>query len=95
MNASLPIVVGVAGASGTIYARRLTEVLLRSGAEVHLVFSPAAAEVAREELNLSIDLVNFDPASFVAGPTEKLRYWRTGDFRAGIASGSFRTAGMA
>jgi 4-hydroxy-3-polyprenylbenzoate decarboxylase len=95
MPLSLPIVVGVSGASGTIYARRLVDVLLRAGAEVHLVFSPAAAEVAKEELDLSIDLANFDPASFVTGPAEKLRYWRTNDFRAGIASGSFRTAGMA
>jgi flavin prenyltransferase len=92
------LVVAITGASGFPYAVRLLDVLLRAGRTVHLVISPAGVEVAKHELGLAIDLARFDAAALF-GPEvpdlARLRYHHYRDFTAGIASGSFRTAGMA
>ncbi|MGL4460643.1 MAG: flavoprotein, partial [Planctomycetia bacterium] len=50
-----PIVLAFTGASGAAYGRRLLELLLRAGREVHLTFSPSACQVFHEELGLTID----------------------------------------
>jgi flavin prenyltransferase len=87
------------GASGMPYAVRLLEVLLRAGKKIHLVFSPAGSQVVEQELGLRLRLDCFqlgdllgDKAS-VAG-SDQVTYHQYLDFRAGIASGSFLTAGM-
>jgi 4-hydroxy-3-polyprenylbenzoate decarboxylase len=94
------LVVGVTGASGAPYAVRLLEVLLRAGRTVHLTVSPAAVQVFAAELDRPVDLNRFDPAALlgpVAGhlPLSNLHYHHFRDFSAGVASGSFLTAGMA
>jgi 4-hydroxy-3-polyprenylbenzoate decarboxylase len=72
--------------------------LLKAGRTVHLVISPAATQVMERELGVRIDLDRFDPAVLLGArnvrPTA-LRYHHFRDFSAGIASGSFLTAGMA
>jgi 4-hydroxy-3-polyprenylbenzoate decarboxylase len=96
------LVVAVTGASGAAYGVRLVEVLLRAGRTVHLTVSPAGAEVIATELSraVALDAGKFDPLALL-GPAAKglelsrLRYHHVRDFRAGIASGSFLTAGMA
>ena len=55
-----PIVLAITGASGSIYAIRLLEILLSTQRDIHLVISPAAAQVFRHELGLKIDLDNFE-----------------------------------
>jgi 4-hydroxy-3-polyprenylbenzoate decarboxylase len=93
--ASSDIVVALTGASGAPYGVRLLQVLLRAGRAVHLSISPAFAEVARRELGMSIDLGRLDTAALAPeAPLERLRYHHYRDFGAGIASGSFLTAGM-
>jgi len=79
----------------------LLEVLLRSGRTVHLVMSPSAVEVAKEELERSLRLEpeHFDVRALLGDAANdldlrRLRYHHFKDFRAGIASGSFLTAGM-
>ncbi len=99
--ASTDLVLAITGASGSAYGLRLLEVLLRAGRTVHLVISPAAAEVFDRELGRSIPL---DPDSFdpkiLLGPTaagldfDRLKYHNFRNFQAGIASGSFLTGGM-
>lgn len=94
---NLPWVVGVTGASGAVYARRLLQCLLQSNREVHLVISPAGQEVFAQELGLTLDLSAFRPEQLFGAeaiPTAGLRYHRYLDLLAPIASGSFRTAGM-
>ena len=54
------LVLAITGASGSIYAVRLLEVLLASGMKVHLTISPSAVIVFREELGLTIDLDDFN-----------------------------------
>jgi len=54
-------VVAVTGASGVAYSMRLLEVLLAAGCDTHLVVSPAAQAVIKQELDLSVDLDHFQP----------------------------------
>ncbi|WP_231993769.1 UbiX family flavin prenyltransferase [Pseudobythopirellula maris] len=56
-----PIIVGVTGASGAVYAVRLLDVLLRTGREVHLAISPSGAAVIEQELGIRVDLGAFEP----------------------------------
>jgi 4-hydroxy-3-polyprenylbenzoate decarboxylase len=90
------LVLAMTGASGTPYGVRLLETLLKAGRTVHLVISPAGTEVIEQELSIRIDLKRFDPAGLVPKgvDTSRLHYHHYQDFRAGIASGSFLTAGM-
>ena len=81
-------VVAMTGASGVAYARRLVEVFCAAGCDVHLSISPAAQAILKQELDLSVDLEHFDPASLMldAGSPprdEKLRWIRSA---AGISS---------
>ncbi|MBY0460316.1 MAG: UbiX family flavin prenyltransferase [Gemmataceae bacterium] len=100
--AASDLVVAFTGASGSPYGVRLVEVLLRAGRAVHLTISPAAVEVFAAEAGATIHLnpEQFDPAALLgeraAGlPLSRLHYHHFRDFRAGIASGSFLTGGMA
>jgi 4-hydroxy-3-polyprenylbenzoate decarboxylase len=100
VSESLPIVLGITGASGAAYSVRLLEVLLAAGRQVHLSISPSGQAVTAEELGLHIDLDRFDPATLL-GPTSpalgqlgRLSYFHHRNLMAPIASGSFLTAGM-
>lgn len=102
------VVVAVTGASGSVYAIRLVEVLVKAGRTVHLVVSPAAVEVMQREQNVTIDLDRFDPGQWCSAKpnsqtlpvaddttgTGQLIYHHYRDYSAGIASGSFLTDGM-
>jgi 4-hydroxy-3-polyprenylbenzoate decarboxylase len=93
------LVLALTGASGAPYGVRLLEVLLRAGRRVHLTLSPSAVQVMEKELDRRVNLDDFDPrdllgeAAALASP-DQLAYHHFRDFRAGIASGSFLTAGM-
>jgi flavin prenyltransferase len=93
------LVLAMTGASGAPYGVRLLEVLLRAGRVVHLVLSPAATLVIEQELGRRVRLDAFrlpdlmGEAADNAAPGQAC-YHDYRDFRAGIASGSFLTAGM-
>ncbi|MDG3004091.1 UbiX family flavin prenyltransferase [Paludisphaera mucosa] len=91
----LPLVVAITGASGAPYALALLRTLLGLGRTVHLTISPSAVEVMLAEVGLAPKLNAFDPAAWLGevGPG-RLIYHHHRDFSAGIASGSFLTAGM-
>src|SRR5262245_40456988 len=94
--AATDLVVALTGASGAPYGVRLLEVLLAAGRTVHLSLSPAAAEVIEYELGRRVRLDDFDPADLLGtDPGGRLHYHHYRNFKAGIASGSFLTAGMA
>ncbi len=79
------LIVGISGASGTIYGIRLLEVLRGvPDVETHLVLSPAARRTILLETDYSVECV------------EALadRTYRSSDIAAAISSGSFRPAGM-
>jgi 4-hydroxy-3-polyprenylbenzoate decarboxylase len=61
------IVLAITGASGATYAVRLLEVLVAAGCDVHLTISSAGAQVLKQELDLGIDLDQFQPAVLLPG----------------------------
>jgi flavin prenyltransferase len=101
------LVLAMTGASGAPYGVRLLEVLLAAGRTVHLVLSPAGAQVIFQELDRRVDLEHFrltdllgdsprpsgGEGAGVRGPGQVL-YHDYRNFMAGIASGTFPTAGM-
>ena len=97
--AATDLVLAMTGASGAPYGLRLLEVLLQAGRVVHLTLSPAATEVLEQETDRRVRLDAFaltdllGDAAKQAAPGQ-VQYHHFRDFRAGIASGSFLTAGM-
>jgi 4-hydroxy-3-polyprenylbenzoate decarboxylase len=78
------IVVGITGASGVIYGKRLLEILRDLGIETHLVMSSAACITAAMELDLK-------PKDFADLASVTYSYK---DIGAACSSGSFKTLGM-
>ncbi len=64
------IVLAITGASGSIYAVRLLEVLLHSGHNIHLTISPAGCQVLKHELGLKIDLNQFSASQILPSDSE-------------------------
>jgi 4-hydroxy-3-polyprenylbenzoate decarboxylase len=93
-EAPRPIVLAMTGASGAPYGVRLLQVLCRAGRTVHLCVSDSGAWVLREELGIALPLKNPDLSVFGDPAPGRVVYHHHADFGAGIASGSFRTAGM-
>jgi 4-hydroxy-3-polyprenylbenzoate decarboxylase len=98
-NSMRPLIVGVTGASGLIYAVRTLKHVLQADGVVDLVASKASQMVWQAELGITMPL----------DPERQAQFWRTqagveragklrchpwGDVGASIASGSFRAAGM-
>jgi 4-hydroxy-3-polyprenylbenzoate decarboxylase len=84
-EASRRVVVGISGASGSIYGIRLLERLRRDPAvELHLIVSASGKRTLVEETDLTVRQV------------EALAHvvYNDRDLGASLASGSFRTAGM-
>ncbi|PHR54464.1 MAG: aromatic acid decarboxylase, partial [Robiginitomaculum sp.] len=81
---NLPIIIGVSGASGSIFAVRLLQILRELGVPTHLVMSKAA------ELALSLETDFSAPQVKAIADT----VYKIADVGAAIASGSFRTRGM-
>jgi 4-hydroxy-3-polyprenylbenzoate decarboxylase len=94
MSAEPGFVLAMTGASGAPYAVRLLHVLAATGRTVHLTISPSGAEVLRQEAGIAVDLDRFDSAAFGELDVGRIVYHHHADFSAGIASGSFPTAGM-
>ncbi|CAM3970152.1 UbiX family flavin prenyltransferase [Paenibacillus alkaliterrae] len=89
-------IVGITGASGSIYGIRLIEELLRIGFQVHLVVTEAGWRVLKEELGWETIR---RPAALErrfgdAIQNRSLIFYPNADIGASIASGSFRVQGM-
>jgi len=84
------IIVGVTGASGAVYARRLIECLCRAGVETHLVVSPHGRRLLHDELNIT----EVSYAALLGRPCELLVPHPYRDVGSPLGSGSFKTDGM-
>jgi len=86
MNGSSPtkLIVGITGASGTIFGVRLLQMLHGSGVETHLVMSKWAARTLVHETQHTVEEVQ----------GLATRDYPPGDQGAAISSGSFVTLGM-
>ncbi|MBU2603853.1 MAG: UbiX family flavin prenyltransferase [Actinobacteria bacterium] len=78
------LIVGISGASGTVYGVRLLETLQRSDVETHLVMTESTRRVIRLETGFQVEAIEA-LADFVHDNR---------DIGAPIASGSFLTSGM-
>lgn len=97
--ADLPLIVGVSGASGLIYAVRAIKFLLEADCAIELVASKSTYMVWQAEQQIRMPVEPEQQEQFwrqQAGVPDsgKLRCHPWGDVGATIASGSFRTAGM-
>ena len=90
------IVVGVTGASGAVFARRMLQLLEADGrvGKIHLVISGAGLKVLREELKLHVLKAAAIPSTLAGGPAQKTEYLLDSDIGASIASGSYRVDSM-
>jgi flavin prenyltransferase len=78
------LIVGITGATGTIFGVRLLQVLEGSGIETHLVISKWANRTLVHETPYTVEEVK----------QMATRYYASGDQGAAISSGSFLTTGM-
>lgn len=84
------MVVGVTGASGAAYARRLIACLCESGVETHLIVSPNGRRLFADEL----DLNDLSSETLLGRKDQRLVQHPYRDVGAAVGSGSFRTEGM-
>ena len=82
--ASKKIIIGMTGASGSIFGLRLLEALKNSDVETHVIASKWAQRTMEHETSYSLDNLK-DLANVYYGP---------GDMGAQISSGSYVTEGM-
>ena len=81
---SLPLIVGISGASGAIYGVRLLEILRASKIPAHVIISRSAVQTLKEEMGLLADKVR--------ALAEEV--YSNNDLGAAVSSGSFKTRGM-
>lgn len=87
------IVIGITGASGAVYARRVIQSLVAADCEVHLVVSPLGQRLLHDELGIE----GVDSAALIAlagRPEHRITLHHYRDVGASIASGSFQHDGM-
>lgn len=80
----MDLIVGISGATGSIYGIRLLQVLLKKGVNTHLIITPTSKRILVEETSYGVEEVEA-LASFV---------YDERDLGAPISSGSFKTDGM-
>lgn len=90
MSDSVPLIVGVTGASGGPYARRLLQCLARADVPVHVMMSEQGAQILRSECDVNEATLE----AVVGRDVGRLELHDNSDLSALPASGSFRTAGM-
>ncbi|MFT5440714.1 MAG: 4-hydroxy-3-polyprenylbenzoate decarboxylase [Alphaproteobacteria bacterium] len=79
------VIIGITGATGTIYGWRLMELLRQEGdTEIHLVMSPSAKLTLKMEHDVDPDYIN----------SLAHEVHQAGNIGAAISSGSFHTEGM-
>jgi 4-hydroxy-3-polyprenylbenzoate decarboxylase len=78
------LIVGISGATGSIYAIRLLQVLKERSVETHLIISPTSRKIIPEETPYAPEEV--EALASCVHPSE--------DLAASISSGSFKTDGM-
>lgn len=100
MNKDLPIIIGICGATGIIYAFKLIEFLLQNGYKLIVVFSNNALLVTNQELGLNLsndkDTLKQTLLSYlkIESNDDNIEIHENNNINANIASGSFKTQGM-
>lgn len=84
------VVVGITGASGAAYARRLVECLVAAGTHVHLVVTPNGKRLLSDELGIA----EVSAPALMGRDCDRITIYPYRDVGAVIGSGSFLTHGM-
>jgi 4-hydroxy-3-polyprenylbenzoate decarboxylase len=97
MSGEAPFVLAISGASGAIYGLRLLQYLIEIDQPVELVMSRAAHVVMREENDIVLgDDIKQGLLDYLKLPADcPLKLHSLTDYAASIASGSYKTRGMA
>lgn len=95
----MELTVAITGASGTIYAYRVLQLLAESGAveTVNLIMSGTAATVAQVEMGVNLKeptAAKLNEWLGLATDSKLIRYWRLDNLAAKPSSGSNKQAGM-
>ena len=89
------IVLGITGASGIVYAKRLIELLGEAEVALDIVISKAALPIIGTELGSSGEPMPLDlPSAMRYFPAVEYRLFENDNLGAPISSGSFRVDGM-
>ena len=91
-NSLMDVFVGITGASGAPYARRLVSALVRSGHTVGVSFSGSGAQVAGQELYGDLRMERREAIDRFCADTglDRSCVWEPGDYSSPYASGSAR-----
>ncbi len=84
------IIIGITGASGAAYARRVMQRLAEADVQIHLTVSTYGKRLLFDELGLK----RLDPDALTSGRGELVTVYNDNDVGAAIASGSFLHDGM-
>ncbi len=84
------IIVGITGASGAPYAKRLLERLAHAECEIHLLASALGRRLLADECGIK----RLDPDQLTGGRGSQLTIHNENDLGGPVASGSFRHDGM-
>lgn len=95
-------IIGITGASGSIYADRLIRQLLKCGHQVIITVTETGKKVLCQELDMDLSALQTEKAAndylrsyyCMKDHPEFIEYYDVGRIGAPIASGSFRTDGM-
>ena len=88
------IIVGITGASGVVYGQRLLQALSDKSYSIHLSVSEAAIQVIESELNLTLNLDEFNISKFIDREDHSITYHHISDIAASISSGTLKTKAM-
>jgi len=97
VDRKLPFVLAITGASGSVYGLRLLQYLLEIEHPVELLVSRGALQVMREEMDLVFaEDLQAELITYLSLPADSpLTLHRLENYGASVASGSYRTMGMA
>ncbi len=90
MPSAIRIIIGITGASGAAYARRVMQLLAEVDVQIHLTVSTYGKRLLFDELGLK----RLDPDALTSGRGELVTVYNDNDVGAAIASGSFLHDGM-
>lgn len=94
---TLPVVLAITGASGAVYGLRTLQYFLSINQPTELLVSDAALKVLQVEHDLKIEKdLKTELLSYLKLPIDSpVRFHELSDYAASVASGSYRTKGMA
>jgi len=79
------LILGISGASGAIYGRRLLDLLEQSACQVHVIMTPLARQILQDELGIT----ETTPSALLGRDTPRVVVHENNNLYNPLASGSF------